>query len=41
VSREQVFLLPPSLLDWLPEDHLAWTISASVDEMDLSAFNAD
>jgi len=28
----------PDLRDWLPEDHLAWTILASVSEMDLSAF---
>ena len=31
-------LLPPSLLDWVPEDHLVWTILGSVEEMDLSAF---
>jgi transposase len=37
-DREQVLLMPPSLRDWLPEDHLAWTILASVQEMDLSAF---
>jgi len=29
--------LPPSLLEWLPEDHLVWTILAAVDELDLSA----
>jgi transposase len=39
--REQVFLMPPSLLDWLPEGHLVWTILASVEEMDLSVFYAD
>ena len=39
--REQVFLMPPSLLDWLPEGHLAWTILASVEELDLSAFYDD
>ena len=39
--REQVFLMPPSLLDWVPEGHLVWTILASVEEMDLSAFYAD
>ncbi len=39
--REQVFLMPPSLLEWVPEDHLAWTILASVEEMDLGAFYAD
>jgi len=37
-DREQVLLMPPSLGEWLPEDHLAWTILGSVDEMDLSAF---
>ena len=30
--------MPPSLRDWLPEDHLAWTILDAVSEMDLSAF---
>jgi transposase len=39
--REQVFLMPPSLLDWVPEGHLVWTILASVEEMDLSVFYAD
>ena len=37
-DREQVLLLPPSLRDWLPEDHLAWTTLGSVAEMDLAAF---
>jgi transposase len=31
-------LLPPSVLEWLPEGHLAWTILDSVAELDLSAF---
>jgi hypothetical protein len=35
-DREQVLLMPPDLRDWLPEDHLAWTILESVAEMDLS-----
>jgi transposase len=39
-DREQVLLLPPSLREWLPEDHLAWTIMEAVAEMDLSAFYA-
>ena len=30
-------LMPPSLLDWVPADHLVWTILVSVEEMDLSA----
>jgi hypothetical protein len=33
--------MPPSLLDWVPEDHLVWTVLASVEEMDLGAFYAD
>lgn len=39
-DREQDLLLPPSLKDWLPEDHLAWFVLAMIDEMDLSAFYA-
>ena len=35
-TQDQDFLLPPSLLDWLPEDHLAYYISDSVDSFDLS-----
>ncbi len=37
-DRDQVFLLPPSVRDWLPEDHLAWFVIDVVDELDLSAF---
>jgi transposase len=37
-DREQVFLMPPDPRDWLPEDHLAWFVLASVEEMDLAAF---
>src|SRR3990172_1306321 len=36
-NPDQTFLLPPSLRDWLPEDHLAYFISDTVDELDLSA----
>jgi transposase/IS5 family transposase len=35
---DQGLLLPPSLRDWLPEDHLAHFVSDTVDELDLSAF---
>ena len=34
---EQDLLLPPSLLDWLPDDHLAYFVSDVVDALDLSA----
>lgn len=37
-DREQEFLLPPSLRDWLADDHLAWFIVDAVEEMDLFAF---
>jgi transposase len=37
-NPKQGYLLPPSLDDWLPEDHLARSISDAVDSMDLSGF---
>lgn len=37
-DREQAFLMPPDPRDWLPEDHLAWFVLASVEELDLSGF---
>jgi transposase len=39
-DREQVLLMPPSLRDWLPEDHFAWFVLAAVEEMDLAGFYA-
>jgi transposase len=40
VERDQVFLMPPSLTEWLGEDHLAWFVLDAVEQMDLSAFHA-
>ena len=37
---EQDLLLPPSLRDWLPEDHLAFFVSDLIDQLDLSAITA-
>jgi len=37
-DRDQVYLMPPSMKDWLPEDHLAFFVLDVVDELDLSAF---
>jgi transposase len=37
-QRGQLLLMPPSLGEWLPEDHLVWTVLGAVDEMDLSGF---
>ncbi|MFC3459078.1 IS1182 family transposase [Massilia haematophila] len=36
---QQQFLLPPALEEWLPEGHLAYFISDTVDLLDLSAFH--
>ena len=33
--------MPPSLRDWVAEDHLVWTILEAVEEMDLCGFYAD
>ena len=35
-DRKQMLLLPPSLLDWLPEGHLAHFILDTVEQLDLS-----
>src|SRR6266571_8466444 len=40
VDREQVFLMPPSVREWVPEGHLVWTVLDAVGELDLSAFYA-
>jgi transposase len=37
---DEELLLPPSLRDWLPEDHLAYFVSDVVDNLDLSAMDA-
>ncbi len=39
-DRGQSFLMPPSISDWLPEDHLAWFVLDACSQMDLSAFRA-
>src|SRR3989441_1002446 len=36
-DRDQELLLPPSLKDWLPGDHLAWFVLDAVDELELCA----
>jgi hypothetical protein len=40
VDRDQAFLMPPSLQEWLPEGHLVWCLLDVVGEMDLSVFYA-
>ncbi len=37
-DRNQAYLLPPSLADWLEEDHLAWFVLDAVEQIDLKQF---
>src|SRR5688572_24099428 len=37
---EQDFLLPPSVSDWLPENHLGYFVSEIIDRLDLEKFYA-
>ena len=37
-DRTQMFLLPPSLSDWLPDGDLAYFVPDAVDQMDLTDF---
>ena len=39
-DRDQELLLPPSLREWLPEDHLAWFVLDAVAELELEPFYA-
>ena len=40
MDRDQVFLMPPSVREWVPDGHLVWTVLDAVGELDLSAFYA-
>ena len=37
VDRDTLYLLPPSVQDWLPDDHLARFVVDIVERLDLSA----
>src|ERR687896_825266 len=37
-DREQDFLMPPSVREWLPAGHLAWYLLEVVERLDLEAF---
>src|ERR671937_1316121 len=39
-DREQSFLMPPDVREWLPERHLAWFVIDAVGEMELEPFYA-
>ena len=38
VLRNQVFLLPPDMRDWLPADHLVWFLLETIEVLDTSEF---
>jgi transposase len=40
VARDQVFLLPPDVRDWLPADHLVWFVLDTLEALDLTEFEA-
>jgi len=37
-GRNQAYLLPPSLTEWLAQDHLAWFVLDTVEQIDLLEF---
>lgn len=39
VDRDQAFLLPPSMTDWLPDDHVVWFVIEAVGRIDTAAFH--
>ena len=39
VIRDQEFLLPPNMADWLPKDHLVWFVLDVVDQLDTTGFH--
>ena len=39
-ERDQSYLMPPSMRDWLSEGHLAWFIVDAVGQMDVREFYA-
>ena len=40
-DRDQGFLMPPSVREWLPAGHLAWWLLDVVERLDLDAFYAE
>lgn len=40
VDRDQGFLLPPDMREWLPAGHLVWFVLDAVEALDLAAFRA-
>jgi transposase len=40
VDRDQVFLLPPDMREWLPPEHVVWLVLQVVGELDLTELHA-
>ena len=38
INRDQIYLMPPSLQEWLPEKDMAWFVINVVEQMDLSRY---
>lgn len=38
-DRDQRFLMPPDMREWLPSDHLVWTVLEVIDQLDTSEFH--
>jgi transposase len=39
VDRDQQFLLPPDMREWLPDDHLGWFVLGVVSQLDTRVFH--
>ena len=39
VRRDQPFLLPPDMREWLPDDHAVWLVIAAVDQLDTTVLH--
>ena len=39
VVRDQEFLLPPNMAEWLSDDHLVWFVLDVVERLDTSGFH--
>ena len=39
-TQDQLYLMPPSMREWLPADHLGWFVLDVVSELDISAIEA-
>src|SRR4051794_6658241 len=40
VQRDQPFLLPPDMREWLPADHVVWFLLDTLEALDTSAFHS-